>query len=540
MSFKARQTEITLKIAAAAQQLPVLGSGLWFHHDIRDNFYYASYLFAAAADHPDLLPFEADEAKQTAEAVLLEVLRLQDRDEASATYGHWPLHLGNEPRGAAPNPLPVELMGSLMAYFSDRYRSQLSAPLKEAFDDALAHVYRSRFYSQSDNVFGHHDAKYTAAKLILGQRFGDAALQEEGRRNLQLTLDNVRRYGMHEYGSLPWFWHWVQAFTCAWQLSLDEEDKGKLGEMLDFLWNERALFYLKGAFVGAHSRGLKHDIPRDGNVLHDYVQFGDFALPEAMPRTEYAGFLYYEAPAESRKRALEREEPAEVSRVITKQSGSAFVQLHSYVYITKDFAAGGVWERYEEFDNEQHRWDISLPVDSTDGVNTAYFFHPSGTDALQDPRHQTGHSEVLFHKNTVAAIYRIPAGAQESIVGVLPRAEWLCERRLLLAQVGRVYLSVHIMQPYTLETLADRCLVTSEGALNGVVVEAISLETAESLGLSGFEAFAVNARQRSAEWSAGEASGVRFTAIDRMELQLGVKENGEILRLIGGSPVLFT
>lgn len=540
MGFKERQTEIVLKIAAAARQLPVLDSGLWFHHDIRDNFYYSSYLFAAAADHPELLPFEADEAKQTAEAVLLEVLRLQDRDAAGSTYGHWPLNLGDNPREAAPNPLPVELMGSLMAYFSDRYRSQLSAPLKEAFDDALAHVYRSRFYSQTGNVFGHHDAKYTAAKLIFGQRFGDAALQEDGRRNLQLTLDYVREYGMHEYGSLPWFWHWVQAFTCAWEMSVSEQDKSKLGEMLDFLWNERAVFYLKGAFVGPHSRGLKQDIPRDGNVLHDYVQFGDFNLPAAMPRTEYAGFLYYEAPAESRKLALERREPAEVARVITKQAGTGSVELHSYVYITKDFAAGGVWERFEEFDNEQHRWDISLPIDSTEGVNTAYFFHPSSADMLQDPRHQTGHAEVLFYKNTIAALYRIPEGTPDRMIGVLPKTNWLCERGLLLGQVGCVYMSVHLMQPYALETLADRCLVTSEGAFNGVVMEAVSPETAERLGLNGFEAFADYARQRRAEWSAGEAPGVRFTATDRTELQLGVKENGDNLQLIGGKPVMFT
>lgn len=98
---------------------------------------------------------------------------------------------------------------------------------------------------------------------------------------------------MPEYGSLPWFWHWVQAFTCALELVPPEDTEltTSLKEMLDHLWNVRAEFYLRGAWVGAHSRGWPHDVPGDANVLHDYVQFGDFQLPEMMPRTEYA--VYY-------------------------------------------------------------------------------------------------------------------------------------------------------------------------------------------------------------------------------------------------------
>lgn len=116
MTFKHRQNEITSKIAIAAMRQPLLSSGLWFHHDIRDNFYYASYLFAAAVDGPEQLSFEADAAKRTAAAVLLEVLRLQDQNASSDTYGHWPLGLGENPREAKPHSLPVELMGSLMAF----------------------------------------------------------------------------------------------------------------------------------------------------------------------------------------------------------------------------------------------------------------------------------------------------------------------------------------------------------------------------------------------------------------------------------------
>lgn len=539
MRFTARQNEIIRKIAILAQSQTVLSSGLWFHHDIRDNFYYASYLFAAAVDFPEQLPFEAEAAKRIAQGILMEVLRLQDQNSESATYGHWPLNLGEAPREAKPNVLPVELMGSLMAFFTSRYRDHFDEMLAQAFDSALVNVYRSGFYRQK-NVFGHHDAKYTAAKLIFGQLYEDAELIRDGRSNLQLTLAHVRKHGMSEYGSLPWFWHWVQAYTCAWHQISDPSIKKELSDMLDYLWNERAAFYLQGAWVGAHCRGQKHDIPLDSNVLHDYVQFGDFELSEEMPRTEYAGFLYYEAPEAARRSALNRSEPAEVKKAVTKDSDAGTRILHSYAYITSEFAAGGMWERYEEFDNEQHRWDITLPLGRSRGVNQAYFFHPAEPNTGDDPRHQTGHTEVLFHKNTIIALYPLPAGAAHQIVGILPIAEWHQEPGVLIGQTDQVYWAVYLMQPFEIVRLADRYVVTSEGPLNGVVLEAISHKDAEQRGLDSFEAFAAEARRNAPVWSSIEKLSVRYTSLDLSVLELSVDGDGESEKRINGQPLDFS
>ncbi|MGO4546835.1 hypothetical protein AB4Z29_18720 [Paenibacillus sp. 2TAB23] len=539
MSFIARKNEIVLRIAAAAQQLPVLSSGLWFHHDIRDNFYYASYLFAAADDQPGQWTSGSEAAKQTAEAVLLAILNLQDKEQGSATYGHWPLNLGADPREAAPNPLPVELMGSLMAYFVNRYGSRLSMPLQEAFASALKHVYQSRFYMQT-NVFGHHDAKYTSAKLIFGQLFDDSALLEDGVSNLKRTLAHIHKQGMSEYNSLPWFWHWVQAFTCAWQLIDDQSIKQELAGMLDFLWLERASFYLKGAFVGAHCRAQRHDIPLDSNVLHDYVQFGDFELPAEMPRTEYAGFLFYEASSEIRSIAMNRTEPVEVRKRIMKQVGAGASTLHSYAYITNDYAAGGMWERYAEFDNEQHRWDISLPLSKQAGVNQAYFFHPSDSNAKEDPRHQTGHSEVLFYRNTIMALYSIPNGTSDRIFGILPPIEWMQEPGMLLGQSKQVYFVVYSMQPCELERVSDKVNVSSSGQRNGIIIEVVGAEEAVGVGIDSFEAFASAARSRKPEWSVGESLNVRYITGDHVELMLEMEGNGGVERRINGQTVEFT
>ncbi len=48
--FSQRQRDIRRLVAKRACEQPLLPSGLWFHGDIRDNFYYASYLYAAASE----------------------------------------------------------------------------------------------------------------------------------------------------------------------------------------------------------------------------------------------------------------------------------------------------------------------------------------------------------------------------------------------------------------------------------------------------------------------------------------------------------
>lgn len=515
-------------------------SRLWFHGDIRDNFYYASYLFAAAADSSAALPFDRDQAVSVSSAILLEVLKLQDRNPDSATYGHWPLRLDPVPQEAPVNTLPAELMGSLMAYFYHRYEWNLAEPLRDAFQAAFYHMYRSRFFQKPLRDYNHHEAKYTAAKLIFGQWFEDEELSEDGRSSLRETLRHVRTKGMSEYGCLPWFWHWVQAFTCAWELIRDPAVKADLSTMLDYLWNERALFYLKGTWAGPHSRGLPHDIPRDSNVLFDYVQFGDFELPDKMPRTEYAGFLFYEAPEAARRTALDRYVPAEVAKTIIKTVDSREVRLHSYTYITERFAAGGVWERFREFDNEQHRWDVTLPLTKGNSVNQAYFFHPGKGHSGSDPRHQSDYTEVLFEQNVIMALYRIPEHEEDTILGILPKGMWLTEASALYGLVNDVYFAVFFMQPYLVREEEDRLVAASVGRSNGIVMEVVDAEQVRERGIESLEAFAGAMRSCMPKFVHGAALQVGYRSLHGKRLQLSVDAiNGRTAKA-DGNPVDFT
>lgn len=537
-----RQDEIIANIAQAAYKQPILSNGFLFEGDVRDNFYYASYLFAASVD--PAITFEGDRnaAKAKAESVLLHLLQIQDQDPASSTYGHWPLNLRPSPQEASKNTLPVELMGSLMVYFAQRYQEQLSEALRVAFDTTLRHIYESNFYRKPLSSYGHHEAKYTAAKLIFGQRYGDAALVQDGFESLQLTRQRVNANGMTEYGGLPWFWHWVQAFTCAWHLIQDSEIRSELARMLDYLWSERATFYLGGAWVGPHARIWPHDMPKDTNVLHDYVQYGDFKLPAHMPRTEYAGFLAYEAPAQTIQTALERSSvPVEIKRQIPKQIGQSQHEndhLHSYVYITESFAMGGMWERIREFDNEQHRWDIAFPLDHVQGVNHGYFFHPDLEQPEGDLRHQSEYTEVLFHKQVIMASYDIPTDQPGYIKGCLPLGEWVETPNGLFGQVGNVYMAVYIQQAFKREVLDDRCFVTSQGRKNAVVVECVDQSHAELLGILDVHHFAQLMNDKQPTYGANNT--ITYTSVLNQALLLSGDLAQGISKLIDGEVIDFT
>lgn len=529
--YQARMKEIVRKAAMIAWRQPLLDSGLWFHGDIRDNYYYASYLFAAAVDPDETPTFDRAEGRLLAEKVLLRVLQLQDREASSPTYGHWPLGLYPTPEQAAPHVLPVELMGSLMVYFVRIYGKELSPELAERFEDALSQIYRSGFYRKPLREYNHHEAKYTAAKLIFGQRYEDAALFADGRECLRHTLAHLRLEGMGEYGALPWFWHWIQAFTCAWALMDDAEAKAELSEMLDLLWTIRANYYFKGAWVGAHARGWPHDAPRDANVLHDYVQFGDFELPEAMPRTEYAGLLFYEAPASARLQALERGKPAESKVAILKEISGVKQRLHAYAYLSHCFAVGGLWERVEEFDNEQLRWLYSLPVRGEKG-NQLYFFHPGkGYDPSDhDPRHQSEWTEVLYHRNAVVAVYSLPEEVPERVIGVLPEGEWRFAANGIFGKVEEAYFAVYPSSTYQVRERDGYLQVEVAGRSVGVVVEAIGEPEANERGVSDLEDFVSALMSRAPQFTVGDRAGrigVSYTSYaEEAQLRLSVEGPG--------------
>jgi hypothetical protein len=500
LSIKDRQHAILKLAATKALQLPLSPSGFWFHSDVRDNLYYAIHLYAYCQDtrtSPELSDQQRKAGIELAVSMINKVLALQVQDPENPMYGHWPLNLGNDPAAAKPNSLPVELMGCILILFYHKFQTTLPLGLKSELNLCFVHIYQSSVYRQPLGQIHHHEAKHTALKLLLGYQFDDQELLAQGIQYAIQQLKHVKTFGFKEYGALPWHWHWIQAFTCVWEVVDHPDARRAASEMLEMLWQLRAHYYLKGAWVGAQSRQWPHDAPKDNNTLLDYIQFGDFPMPEVITRLEGASLYTYEISDEIKRNAIQRTRAVEVKRLIrfAGVEGVVSEEAHTYAYITPDYAVGGIWERREEFDNEQQRWDVTLPLTNpaaADGVNQLLFLHPGAKYKPGDDRHASNYGEVLLHKDTVIQLWTLPKDNSElhpNLVGCLPKGDWKFEDRSGYGDLGNVYVVFHLMNDYTVEEQADRWSVSSSlsSAKNGIVVEALSHQDAEALGIHSVE-----------------------------------------------------
>ncbi|GLI05993.1 hypothetical protein YDYSG_20230 [Paenibacillus tyrfis] len=544
---------LVLKLAAEqALALPLLESGYWFHKDLRDNFYFASHLFAYVAEGA---PGWSEETRKAAAGLsvrmLRQVLTLQDQNQDSPMYGHWPLNLGADPAAAKPHVLPVELMGCLLILFHERMRHALPPELDSELQTALLHIYKSSVYRHPLASMHHHEAKHTALKLLLGHVFADEALLREGTACARRLLNHVRTFGFKEYGCLPWHWHWIQAFTCVREIVRDEQAHKVAEELLDYLWRLRAESYLRGAWVGPQSRIWPHDAPKDTNTPHDYIQFGDFPAPTAFPRLEGAALFSYEVSEAVREAAMNRQAPCELKRKIRFAGADETVEseAHTYAYLRNDYALGGIWERRDEFDNEQLRWDVSLPLDTETaaiGVNQLYFFHPGAYYTPGDDRHASSYGQVLLDKDTVIAAWDVPpdAEAADTLVGCLPKGEWHIEERSAYGKLGQVFVAVHLMQPLSVKEQNDRLSAASllSNGRNAIVVEAIGAAEAEAssvLTLDDWRAFAGSPDKQPVFEDGDGALSAAYTTRRGHRLQLTVRGENVVQRTIDGAAIAF-
>lgn len=534
---RARMDRIKQKIAEEAWRRPLLSSGLWHHDDIRNNFYDAVYLFVAASEPAIPVTFHRNEALRLASAVLIKILSLQDRNPESPTFGHWPLHLGDDPELAAKNPLPAELMSCLMVFWYTRFAVRMDAPLADSFRHSIQLLYKCNFYRQPIKAFNHHDAKYTAVKLLFGHYFQDADLLACGRRDLRLITERIRNTGMTEYGALPWFWHWIQSLTSAYLYISDNGTREELACLLEELWHYRARHYLGGAWLGGRMRSLAVDLPRDRNVAFDYVQFGDFELPTQLSRVEFAGLVHFEASDEVRRTAW-RTEPALIEYAIFPAEGG--VPLHQSVYCTEHAATGGILERVTEFDNEQHRWEVTLPLSEARGANRLYLFSPGAGFVEGDPRHESEAGELLFSGHTVFGLYPAMESAEARIIGVLPQGDWMLKSAVAYGELPHLYAGVFMPDDFSVVDRSDYLELDSPGlaAGNGYVVEVIEKAVASAMGIHTLEEFAALMDTRRPQWSLDdEHMTVSYSNTTEDRLTLTVNVQGNVSRIRNGRKI---
>jgi hypothetical protein len=202
--FLDRRAEVLQLAFDKTVQFPLQESGFWFYGDLRDNVYLALHGMVHLYEC-DPIRFMENEQFQLCERVLCNALRLQDTDPSSETYGHWPMRLAeniDNPLNAPPNRLTVELMGCLLIYYTQKYPLILSEKLKNKLQDAIQHIYLSKLYIQPISQWGHHEAKHTALKLLLGFVNEDPVLLKDGHEGLNHVLAFLRLHGFREYGLL--------------------------------------------------------------------------------------------------------------------------------------------------------------------------------------------------------------------------------------------------------------------------------------------------------------------------------------------------
>ncbi|SFL69515.1 hypothetical protein SAMN03159341_108260 [Paenibacillus sp. 1_12] len=553
-----RKLAILELAASKAMELPILPSGFWFHSDLRDNFYHAIHLYAFTVD-PGASTAWSKEKQEAGLALAVtmigKVLSLQEQDPENPMYGHWPLNLGSDPAAAKPHSLPVELMGCLLIFFYDKYQSTLPMELKSNVMIAIVHMYESNVYRHPLKQLNHHEAKHTALKLLLGHQFDNKELSDQGLQYAKQQLQHIQKFGFKEYGALPWHWHWIQAFICVWEVVEDASVRETVSQLLDHLWQLRADVYLSGTWVGAQSRQWPHDAPKDNNTLLDYIQFGDFPLPKVIPRLEGAALYTYQTADKFVQAAINRNTPVEIERKIQFAEANSPVteEAHTYTYIAPEYAVGGIWERRDEYDNEQQRWVLTLPLTeaaTAEGVNQLFFFHPGNKYASGDDRHASPYGEVLLHKDSVIQLWKLPVDAENaypSLIGCLPRGDWRFNAKGGYGCFEGLYVSFYLMNPFTIEEKPDRISIASpfQMGTNGVMVEAISTREALLLGIDSIEAYAAAMQSKTttsftivdSEDPDSVAIHALYTTHRNDELSLSVDALGVFERTINGQPV---
>lgn len=240
--------------------------------------------------------------------------------------------------------------------------------------------------------------------------------------------------------------------------------------------------------------------------------------------------LSYEISEAVRSRSLNRTYPAELSRTYPLSAEQPQVRLHSYTYMTEQFALGGMKERRLEFDNEQRRWDLSFPV-REGSVNQAYFYSPAGN---ADDRHSSDTEEIAIYRGALIALY-LPHAQGIEIAGVLPigNREWVLDDASLYGFVNETYIAVHAKHPLRLERRTDRYDVRSDGASgNFIVLEAITLEEAASLRIDSFEAFVSSCRLRKPSFIEAPL-GCNYGMLGGERLQLSLSDDTPIATVNG-------
>lgn len=377
-----------------------------------------------------------------------------------------------------------------------------------------------------------HRLQYRVARYLFGQtwqdgpNFADGSTPIEGMNEAENWIydwiDRTVTLGQLEFDSVNYHSLYILCMTTLYDFAKDPLMKRKAWMMMQLLLADWAPEYLRGNWIGAHSREkynqVTHTVLNCGTAIpFGYLFFSDSRFHPELEETYYVGLAAVQGfrplsiigniATDRSKPYIHRETKAPRRGFGINKSD---LPIWKYDYVTKDYALGSSYGDLTAVEN--HRWDLTW-VSKKDG-STCFFINPSySAEQLlkyfdddpekildniirqrpyyKDPNkwiEGSPYEELFQHENTIIALYDIPAKEVNGHVnGFFSKT---IEKRIqdpsgwIFCQADSIYFSVLILTEGKWHEEKDHFRLTVNNRRTGVI-----MEVAQCFEYPSFEAF---------------------------------------------------
>jgi len=377
-----------------------------------------------------------------------------------------------------------------------------------------------------------HKLQYRTARYLFdqtwpdGPNFTDGSTPGQGMKEAENWIndwiDRTVTVGQMEFDSVNYHSLYLLCMTTLYDFARDPLMKRKAWMMMQLLLADWAPEYLKGNWIGAHSREkfnqVTHTVLNCGTAIpFGYLFFGDSRFHPGLEETYYVGLAAvqgFRPLAIIGNIATDRSMPYVHRETKAPRRGfginTSDLPTGKYDYVTKDYALGSSYGDLTAVEN--HRWDLTW-VSERDG-STCFFINPSYSaeqllkyfdddpDKIlnniiqqrpyyKDPNkwiEGSPYEQLLQHENTIFARYDIPEHERNGHVnGFFPK---IIDERIqdgsgwIFCRVDSIYFAVLILTEREWHEEQDHFRVTINNRRTGII-----MEVAQQSDYASFQAF---------------------------------------------------
>jgi hypothetical protein len=382
-----------------------------------------------------------------------------------------------------------------------------------------------------------HKLQFRTARYLFGQtwqdgpNFTDGSMPIEGMKEAENWIndwiDRTVTVGQMEFDSVNYNSLYLLCMTTLYDFASDPLMKRKAWMMMQLLSADWAAEYLKGNWIGAHSREkynqVTHTILNCGTAIpFGYLFFGDSRFHPELEETYYVGLAAvqdFRPLAIIGNIATDRSKPYVHRETKAPRRGfginTSDLPIWKYAYVTKDYALGSSYSDLSAVEN--HRWDLTW-VSERDG-STCFFINPSYSaeqllkyfdddpDKILDnitrqrPYYKdpnkwiegSPYEQLLQHENTIIALYDIPECERNGHVNgffskiiderIQDKSGWI------FCRADSIYFAVRILTEGEWHEDKDHFRLTMNNRRTGII-----MEVAQQSEFPSFQAFQASIR----------------------------------------------